>query len=233
MHYQWDWPGGEREFRRAIELNPGYATAHHWYAYELTALRRFDEAVHEIREAQKADPVSLIINTDVAEILMFAGRTDEALTQCRRTLELDPNFPLAYWVLTRTYHVKGMSTEAISTAKKFLELDPDRDNGLIDLAAGYQLGGQIAEANRTLDEWRRRTNGKYNEFYEGVWAAVIRGDRDQTIALLEQSYREHSGSLILLNVDVFPNSIRSDPRFKSLVHRMGLDQSPRRESAMP
>jgi DNA-binding winged helix-turn-helix (wHTH) protein/TolB-like protein/tetratricopeptide (TPR) repeat protein len=227
MHYQWDWAGGEREFRRAIELNPGYATAHHWYAYELTALRRFDEAVYEIREAQKADPVSLIINTDVAEILAFAGRTDEALTQCRRTLELDPNFPLAYWVLTRTYHARGMSAEAISAAKKFIQLDPDRDNGFIDLAAAYQLGGRSAEANRTLDEWRRRTNGKYDEFYEDVWAAVVRDDREQTIASLEKSYREHSGSLILLNVDFFPDSIRNDPRFKSLVRRMRLDPSMR------
>jgi DNA-binding winged helix-turn-helix (wHTH) protein/TolB-like protein/Tfp pilus assembly protein PilF len=225
MHYQWDWTGGEREFRRAIELNPGYATAHHWYAYELTALRRFNEAVYEIREAQKADPVSLIINTDVAEILMFAGRTDEALTQCRRTLELDPNFPLAYWVLTRTYHAKGMPAEAVSAAKKFIQLDPGRDNGLIDLAAAYQLGGQIAEANRTLDEWRRRDDGNYDEFYDGVWAAVVRGDRERAFALLEQSYLEHSGSLILLNVDAFPGSIRNDPRFKSLVHRIGLDQS--------
>jgi DNA-binding winged helix-turn-helix (wHTH) protein/TolB-like protein/Tfp pilus assembly protein PilF len=231
MHYQWDWAGGEREFRRAIELNPGYATAHHWYSYELTALRRFDEAVYEIREAQKADPVSLIINTDVAEILMFAGRTDEALAQCRRTLELDPNFPLAYWVLTRTYHAKGMSIEAISTAKKFLELDPGRDNGLIDLAAAYRLAGQVAESNRTLDEWHRRSKGKYVLIYDGVWAAVIRGDREQSIALLEDSYREHSGSLILLNVDIFPDSLRNDPRFKNLVHRMGLDQSPRKESA--
>jgi DNA-binding winged helix-turn-helix (wHTH) protein/TolB-like protein/Tfp pilus assembly protein PilF len=223
MHYQWDCKGGEREFRRAIELNPGYATAHHWYAYELAALKRLDEAIHEIREAQKADPVSIIINTDVADILIFARRYNEAAAQARRALELDPNFPLAYWVLGRAYAGEGKFADEIATARKGLELDPDRVDLLLNAADGYQRSGHSAEATRALDEWRRRTASRYDTFYGGVWVAIMSGQRDEAFALLEQQYREHSGTIILLNVDPSLDSIRSDPRFLELVHRVGLD----------
>jgi tetratricopeptide (TPR) repeat protein len=225
MHYEWDWDGGEREFRRAIELNPGYATAHHWYAYELVGLQRFDEAIHEIREAQKADPVSIIINTDVADILFYARHYDEAIAQCRRTLELDPNFPLAYWVLARASLAKGMYADSIAAARKALVLDPDRPDSLVDLAAAYQRSGEFAAANRALEEWRRRTANRYDTFYKGVGAALLAGQRDEAFALLERQYREHSGSLILLNVEPEWDELHSDPRFQNLLHRLGLDHA--------
>lgn len=225
MHYQWDWAGGEREFRRAIELNPGYATAHHWYAYELTALRRFDEAIHEIREAQKADPVSVIINTDVAEILGYAGRYDEAIAQCRRALELDPNFALAHSVLSRIYQEKGMWAESIVPAQRAVELDPSRIELLVALAAAYQHTGRPAEADRILERCRKDSKEQNDAFNTGVAISILNGRRDDAFASLENQYREHSGSLILLNVDPIFDPIRGDARFQSLVHRLGLDQS--------
>ena len=227
MHYQWDWDGGEREFRRAIELNPGYATAHHWYAYELTGLQRFDEAIHEIREAQKADPVSIIINTDVAEILLYARRFDEAIAQCKRTLELDPNFPLAYSVLSRAYGSKGMQGESIAAAQKGLDLDPERTDFLISIAYGYKELGRAEDEKRALEEWRRRTANSYDSFYHGIYAAILSGNRDEAFAMLEQNYREHSGGLILVNVEPEFDPLHNDPRFHDLVHRMGLDRATR------
>jgi TolB-like protein/Tfp pilus assembly protein PilF len=228
MHYQWDWKRGEREFRRAIQLNPGYATAHHWFAYELVALSRFDEAIREIREAQKADPVSVIINTDIAEILFFARRYDEAIAQCRLTIDLDPNFALVYWVLARSYRMKGQYPEAIVAALKAAELDPDRPDLLIEIATGYRNAGRPAEAKKAIDEWKRRTAKSYDSFFTRLNEAVLTGNRDQAFASLERHYAEHSGSIILLNVEPDYANLRGDQRFKSLVQRLHLDDAPHR-----
>lgn len=224
MHDQWDWEGGEREFRRAIALNAGYATAHHWYAYELIGLRRFDEAIHEIREAQKADPVSIIINTDVAEMLLFAGRYDEAVAQCRRTLHLDPNFALAYQVLNRAYRQKHDYENAVAAARKAIELDPSRVELLIEMASDYKKAGRLADARAAIDEWRKRRSGEYNTYFNDVAAALVNGDRNAALTILQRHYAEHSGSLILLNVDPDYDDLRADPRFKALVHRLRLDR---------
>ena len=224
MHYNWDWDGGEREFRRAIELNPGYATAHHWYAFELAGLSRFDEAIHEIREAQKDDPVSIIINNDVAEILYFAGRYDEAIAQCQRTIELDPNFALVYLTLSRSQRQMGRYAEAASAARKGIDTDPSRLDLLIDLAGNYQALGRPADARKTIDEWRRRAAGKYEIYFDGNTDPHDPRNRERAFVMLERLYAEHSGSLILLNVDPGYASMRDDPRFKSLVHRLGLDR---------
>jgi TolB-like protein/Tfp pilus assembly protein PilF len=222
MHDQWDWKGGEREFQRAIELNPGYATAHHWYAYELVGLGRFDEAIREIREAQKADPVSIIINADVAEILFFSRRYDEAIAQCRRTIDLDPNFALAHWILARAYRFNGQYAEAVMAAQKALEIDPDRIELLIELAANYRSDGRFAEADKAIGEWKKQVAGRYDAFFTGTNAALFVGNRDQVFTSLEKQYDEHSGSLILLNVEPDYAALRDDPRFKSLVHRLAL-----------
>lgn len=224
MHYQWDWDGAEREFRRAIALNPGYATAHHWFAYELIALRRFDEAIHEIREAQKADPVSIIINTDVAEMLFFARRYDEAIAQCNRTLELDRNFDLAYSLLNRAYRQKHDYAAAEAAAKKAFAEDPDRIELLVEIANDDMRAGRVAEARRVLAEWQKRRSGRYNGYFDDVEEALITGNRDMVFAVLERHYAEHSGTLILLNVEPDFAPVRDDPRFKDLVHRLGLDR---------
>ena len=99
MHYDWDWEGAEKSFRRAIELNPSYPTAYHWYAYCLTATRKHEEAIAAITRAHELDPLSLIISTDVAEVRYYARQYDRAIEQARRTLEMDPAFPLARRVL--------------------------------------------------------------------------------------------------------------------------------------
>ena len=225
MHDQWDWKGGEREFQRAIEINPGYATAHHWYAYELVGLGRFDEAVREIREAQKADPVSIIINADVAEILLFSRRYAESITQCQRTIDLDPNFALAHWILARSYRLNGQYAEAAAEAQKALEIDPDRIELLIELATSYRNEGRLAEADKAIGQWKKQVAGRYDRFLTDTYTALFIGNRDQVFTTLEKQYAEHSGSLILLNVEPDYAPLRKDPRFKSLVARLGLGRT--------
>lgn len=120
-HYEWDWVASEREFQRAIELNPSYATAHHWYDYLLIALNRKDEAVAEIKRALELDPLSLIINKDLSEILYLARRYDDAIEQARRTVELDPNFLSgggARLILDSCYHHKGMYGEMFAQLER-------------------------------------------------------------------------------------------------------------------
>jgi tetratricopeptide (TPR) repeat protein len=128
-------------------------------------------------------------------------------------------------VLARTYLAKGAYADSLAAMHKALELDPDRPDFLIDIAGAYQRSGQFAAANRSLEEWRRRTANRYDTFYTAAVVALLAGHRDEAFAVLERAYREHSGSLILINVDPAFDALRGDPRVQSLVHRLGLDHS--------
>ena len=221
MHYEWDWPRAEKEFKRAIELNANYATAHHWYAYCLTAMGRPDDAIAEAKRAHEIDPLSLVINTDVGEILLFARRHDEAMEQARKTLELDPNFPLARQLLGWAYVRKGMFTEAIAELQSAVS---GRADIITDLGHVYAIAGRRDEArqilNRLLEQSKQRYVPPHNiaTLYAGL------GEKDRAFAWLEKAYEEHSGSLILLRVTPALDSLHSDPRFVDLSRRVGLAQ---------
>src|SRR5947208_8764792 len=146
MHFDWDWPGAEREFVRALQLNPGYATAHHWYAFWLIAQGRAEDALQEIRAAQRLDPLSLIINTDVGEILYYGRRPDEAIEQGRRALEIDSAFPLAHRVLGFAYLAKRQFAPAIEELGPTARLSGDQPDLLAVLALAYAEAGRRAEA---------------------------------------------------------------------------------------
>jgi len=117
--FDWDFDSAGKEFRRAIELNPGYATAHHWYAWHLSLLGRYDEAIPEMRKALNLGPLSLIINADLAELLVLAHAYDESIKQSRKTIEMDPNFPTTHSFLGRAYEAKGMYDHAVAEYLKF------------------------------------------------------------------------------------------------------------------
>jgi tetratricopeptide (TPR) repeat protein len=123
MHYEWDWPGSEKEFKRALELNPNYATAHQWYAVWLMAQGKTAASLEEERRAQQADPLSIIIKTDTAQLLIYAGRSDEATVQAQRALEIDPAFPLAHLYLAVAYIEKKDYQPAIAEFQKVLVID--------------------------------------------------------------------------------------------------------------
>jgi TolB-like protein/Flp pilus assembly protein TadD len=216
MHYDWDFAGGEKEFRRANELDPGYATAHHWYAYDLVALGRLEDAVAEVRRAQQADPLSVIISRDVGEILMFEGRYDEAIAQCRRTLDMEPGFPLAHEVLAWSYHNQGKE-------KEFLE-ELDKSRGSSEAVPGllYALTGRRAEARRVLDHLLKSEPKAYGLDTAVLQLSVWVGEKDRAFAWLDRLFEERNGGLIVMRVEPLWEPIRSDPRFEALARRVGL-----------
>ena len=221
MHYEWDWAGAEREFRRAIELNPNYATAHHWYTYDLFATNRVDQAIAEMQRARALDPLSPIINTDLAETYLYAHRLDDALAQGQAAVALDPSFSLAHIVLERIYIAKHMPSQAIREAERAVQLD-SRDRW-----AQARLGEALAYAGRK-EQTRKIVKNLELQFVAGgsrddltvLYAALE--DRDRLFRAAETLYVNHDGGLILLNFEEAWDPYRSDPRFRDLVRRVGL-----------
>jgi TolB-like protein/Tfp pilus assembly protein PilF len=222
MHYDWDWPAAEKEFLRALQLNPGYATAHHWYAYFLISQDRKDDAVREIRRAQELDPLSLIITRDVGEILYFSRRYDEAIEQCRQTLERDPDFYLAHMLLGSAYQRKKAYPDMI---REFHLADDGSQHqawALSSLGLGEATLHHDRETRRILAELQQREASSHGEAYSIAVIYLAAGKPDQTLAWLERAYAERNGALILMAVDPALDPLRSDPRFSDLLRRMKL-----------
>jgi TolB-like protein/DNA-binding winged helix-turn-helix (wHTH) protein/Flp pilus assembly protein TadD len=212
-----DWESAEREFRRAIELNPGYATAHHWYAWHLSEMGRNSEAIAEMRKAEHLDPLSLIISADMAEILLVAHLNDEAIEQSRRTVDMDPNFAIAHFELGQAFVQKHSYNEAIAEFQKAIELSGGSISSYANLAYAYALSNKRNEAVKILNDLKTRSSRDASEIalmYVGL------GEKDQAMKWLEQAYEEHFNPSILVRPAFDP--LRSDPRFQNLVHRIGL-----------
>src|ERR1700757_718375 len=186
--FDWDLDAGGREFQRAIELNPGYATAHHWYAWHLGLLGRFDEAIAEMRKAASLDPLSLIINADLAELLGLAHLYDESIRQSLKTIEMDPNFALAHNQLAQAYLQKHMYAEAVAELQKAVELSGDSPTCIANLARAYVASGKRSEAVKLLDVLKRRSSTGYSNASEIAMIYASIGDADQAITWLEKGY---------------------------------------------
>ena len=220
--YDWDWQTAEKEFRRAIELNPNYATAHHWYAEHLMWRGRFDEALQESERARQIDPLSLIIAADNGAILFFSRRYDRAIEKWRSVLELDPDFPRAH-LIRAAYVEKGMFAEALAD----VEVERPRIDTpwyWVYLAYIYGRAGQKIQAeralNRLLDLNRRQAVDP--KFIADAYAGL--GDKDQTLAWLEKAYAQHSNELVTLKVNPAYDSLRGDARFENLMRGIGFSQ---------
>src|SRR5262249_25654260 len=150
MNFDWDWPAAEREFRQAIALNPDYATGHHWYAECLVALGRFDESLREIERARALDPLSLIINTDLGKILLYARRIDAAKKQLTETLKMDPSFAEAHVFLGWTYTEQKELDAAIVEFREGARLNGDQSMTLGDVGYAYGRMGKKKEAEQIL-----------------------------------------------------------------------------------
>jgi TolB-like protein/DNA-binding winged helix-turn-helix (wHTH) protein/Tfp pilus assembly protein PilF len=220
MHYDWDWPGAEREFQRAIELNPNYAAAHHWYGLYLTAMERFDEAMVEMKHAQELDPLSLIINTNVGWVFYFRRQYDQAIEQFRKTLEMDPNFTSAHVKLGWAYEQKGMYEETIAEFQ--MVLTRIGDDVLTELGHAYAVAGQRDEATKIIAELRERAKQQYVSPYLVATIYAGLGDKVQAFDWLQKSYENRCGWLAWLKVDPKLDNLRSDPRFADLLQRVGL-----------
>lgn len=222
MHYDWNWAAAEKEFRRAIELNSSYATAHHWYAYYLMSMGRQEESLTEIRRAQELDPLSLIIQRDVADMLYYARRYDEAIAQCRKTLERDPHFALANYSLYQIYSQKKMTSE-MDQARREMQASGHEGLPLMGAAPGDAIVGRAAKARKELLELQQlQSQGKHLAYVISIVYAGL-GDRDQAFHWLDAAYQSRDGSLILLKTDPAFDSLRGDPRFADLLRKMKLE----------
>src|ERR1700693_1720003 len=153
--FDWDFDSAGNEFRRAIELTPSYATAHHWYAWHLSVLGRYEEAIAEMRSAKNLDPLSLIINADLAELLLIAHSYDESIRQSRKTIEMDPNFALAHNQLGQAYLQKQMLDGAVAEMEKAAQLSGDSPTAIANLARAYAASGKRGEAVKLLSELKK------------------------------------------------------------------------------
>jgi TolB-like protein/DNA-binding winged helix-turn-helix (wHTH) protein/Flp pilus assembly protein TadD len=218
--FDWDFDAAGREFRRAMELNPGYATAHHWYAWHLALVGNYDEAVAEMRKAENLDPLSLIINADLAELLVLAHSYDESIGQSHKTIEMDPNFALAHNQLAQAYLEKHMNEEAVAELRKAVQLSGGSPTCIASLARAYAASGEKAEAVKLLNDLKKRSSSGYSGASEIAVIYVSLGDSAQAMSWLERSYEERFNPGALLRPGFDP--LRSDPRFQNLVRRIGL-----------
>lgn len=222
MHYEWDWPASEKEFKRALELNPNYATAHQWYAVWLTAQGKTDTSLEEERRAQESDPLSTIIKTDTAQLLVYAGRYDEAAQQAQRALEIDPDFSLARIYLGEAYTGKQDYPAAIAEFQKALAISKRDLGAQTELARTYALAAQRGKSEAILRDLLRGSKNVPDLAIgvASVYAAL--GKNEQSFASLETAYQYRAGGLILFSVAPDFQPLRSDPRFANLAQRVGL-----------
>ena len=223
-YYDRDWATAEREYNRAIELNPNYPTAPHWYAVYLMSAGRFDEALAKIRRAQELDPLSLPINMTLGWVLLNARQYDQSAEQLRKTLEMDPNFLLAHHRLGLVYEQQGKYDEAIAEFKQVVTLSPGKPLGIASLAHAYALFGKRAEAQKGLAELQELSKQRYVSSVSIALIYAALGDKDQAFAWLEKADEAHDANLTRLKVDPRFDSLRSDPRFTALMRRLGLAQ---------
>ena len=222
-YYDYDFVTAEREYRRAIELNPNYPPAHQWLAEQLSSLRRFDEAILEVRRALELDPLSLITNRVYADILVDAHRYDEAFEQYHKTLELDPNFSSAHFFLARAYEAKGMYDEAVREYSGAAAVNLVPPDALAKMNDAYHKSGWKAYVQTALEETVIRGNRKTPPFVVATYYARL-GDKEQTYAWLQKSMEERDFRMTVLAVSFEFDGFRSDPRFQAYVRKVGLPQ---------
>ncbi len=218
--YDWDWDAAGREFRRAIELSPSYATAHQWYAAHLIVMGRTDEAIAEMWKAESLDPLSLIIRADLADFLVIAHAYDESIRQSRKALELDPGFALAHDLLGQAYLGKHMNEEAIAELKKGHDLSGGSPTITANLARAYVASGKTTEAEKLLGALRKSSSPGALHASEIAMTCVALGDTDQALRWLEAGYGERFNPSVLLRPGFDP--LRSNPRFQDLLRRIGI-----------
>jgi Tfp pilus assembly protein PilF len=221
FQYDRDWAGAEREFRRALDLNPNYANAHQWYALSLMWQSRLDDSLHQIKRAQELDPLSLVINANLGFILTSAQQYDQAIEQFRKTLEMDANFAYAHYRLGQMYVRKGIYGEAIPELERAISLS-EGPRATAELGLAYALLGNRRAALKLISDLKERSRSRYVSPFDFAVIYGGLGNQDLTLAWLEKAYAERSTSLNLLKMSPAFANLHSEPRFTELVRRIGL-----------
>jgi DNA-binding winged helix-turn-helix (wHTH) protein/Tfp pilus assembly protein PilF len=219
--YDWQFADAEREYRRAIELKPNYATAHQWYAAFLSAMGRTDDALREGRRALELDPLSLIINVTMGRTYYFAGQYDNAIERLSTTVDMDPTFVLAHVNLALAYEQKQLLTEAIAELDHAAKMSGQSPHVLATLGNAYGLAGDRSRAERIANQLQRSNTAYVSSFDIALIYAGI-GDRKRSFEYLERAYQKREGDLIFLKVEPRLSRLRQDARFIELSERVGL-----------
>lgn len=222
--YDLDWVASNREFYRALSLNPNDAVAYECVAVRLAALGRGDEAIAAMRRALECDPLSPEINAGLGWVMYFARKYDQAIKQLDNTLELNPEFGTARLFLGQAYEQTGQYDQAIAQFQKLKTDSQLLPTALAALAHAYAVAGRTGAARKTLEETKAlsRRTPLAPSFLVPVY--VVLGQKAEAFANLEKAFEERDSFLIYVNVDPRYDSLRSDPRFQDLVHRLRLPQ---------
>ncbi|HMH05715.1 MAG TPA: hypothetical protein VK579_03450, partial [Terriglobales bacterium] len=222
LHYDWNWPEAEKQFKRAIELNSRYPTAHHWYAHYLMTAGQTEASLVESRRALELDPLDLIISGHQPWHYYYARDFDRVIEICHDNLASHPE---AFWVhfeLGRAYEQKRMFKEAISELTTAVSLQKDMTFAIAALGHAFAVSGQTEKAQQLLGNLKKLSNQRYVSSADIAMIYVGLGDNDQAFAWLQKAFLERSWYLVLLRVDPRLDSLRSGPRFQALLRRVNL-----------
>lgn len=232
MHFhEWNWAEIEKEYLRALELDPAYVTAHHWYALYLNAMGRFDEAIAHMGCALELDPLSPVLNSHLGWIFYFARQNDRAVEQLRKTVEMEPQFAVGRCFLGLAYEWSRKYPAAIREFKAARDFSNGHPLAIASMSHAYGFAGKKAEARRCIEELQETSRRRHVPPYYFALAYAGLGEREQVFGWLEKAYQERSGWLGNLNVEPGLDRVRSDPRFADLVRRVGLPVSAGGQSA--
>jgi len=223
-NYDWNWTGAEKEYRRAIELNPNYATAHYHYSYLLAELGRFEEAIREATEALSRDPMSALLNAGLAFVLLLARKLDQCIEQALTATEVDPNMTLCYWILGTAYEQQGKYRDAIETHEKCIALGGAVAFSKVFIGRAYAKSGEREKAWDVLRELQELSKTRYVPriasaiFYDSLM------EKDLAIEALQRACENRETNLVFLKVWPHFDNLRDDPRFQEIERRVGLRQ---------
>lgn len=222
--FDWDFTGADKEFNRAIELNPNYPFSHHWYALYLSAMERHDEAIAEEKRAQELEPLSLIINKNVGTIFYYARKYEQAIEQYKKALELDPDFARTHFFLGLAYISNSMFEEAIAEIKKAITFSGENTVMLALLASAIAMSGKKDEATKILKDLKKRLKRGYVPSFNLAILYMGLDEKASAFEWLEKAYQERSSWLVSLKVEPILDGLRSDPRFTALLKKVGLEK---------
>jgi len=223
QNFEWDWPKAERELRRALELEPNNPVVNQWYGEHLMYRGRGEESVAFLIRARDLDPLSVIVNETLGETLLYSGRVDEAIVQFRRTLEIDPGFALSHAVLAEAYAEKGLQSQMVEELLTSLRLFGTGAADVAALRSAYEKGG-IADFHRAHLALAKKSfhQGFYSPYVVATLHAAA-GERDEAFAWLDRAVEERDAALVFAKIErMFDAGFRADPRYRSLLARIGF-----------
>jgi len=222
FNYDWDWNAAASGFRRAVELNPSYATAYQRNSLYLMSMGRTSESIAEMNRAHDLDPLSISMNFSLGSRLYLAREYDQAIEQLRNTIDMDPDFVLPHLVLGQAYEQKKMYDQAITELRRAVDISQNSPPPVAALARAYAVSGRTTEARKLLDQLMEQSKKRYvSPFYVAIVYAGL-GENDQALDWIEKAYKDRSNAIVFAKVDPQLDTLRSTPRFQSLLHRLAF-----------